>query len=171
MTDKQPESDHEIAEKVRNNWWHRNQSGIVGFLCGAVLALVLLCAYFVKANHDTIAKIEDESTQRRDQSCRGWEKAHAQEIKELKRSYAFYRDPSPALKPLLDNPISLIVLRERVRNAQSDQDQFGQFVPKYCDEPGVGVKEPDPKVPKTPPRITRLLEQAQQQVEEARQEK
>lgn len=147
------EAERASAEEVRDSWWHRNMGAIVGLLCGAVVALTFLCGYLV-------TKIDSEGKDRRDQTCRGWEKVHAQEIKDLRRSYGFYTDPNlpPSLKQLVKNPISIAVLRERIRNAKSDLDQFGQFVPPYCDEPNVGVKEPDPKVPKMPAQVKLLLE-------------
>lgn len=100
-------------------------------------------------------KIEREGAQRRDQACRGLELAHKQEVKDLNRSYRFWEDPPPSFRDLLANPLVLEKLSDDIRNARSDQDGYGQFVPKYCDAPNVGLPEPDPKLPK-PPRAIRL---------------
>lgn len=102
-------------------------------------------------------QIEREGRQRRDQTCRGTEGQHRQEIIDLRRAYKFYRTPPPEFASLLQNPLVIQNLREDVRNARHDNDRFGVFVPRYCDEPGVGREEPDPKLPKPPASIRALL--------------
>lgn len=153
------------AEEDRDSWWHRNQSAVVGLLCAAVVAQTFTCIILV-------VKFIGEAETRRDENCLGWEKAHKQEITDLKRTFAFYKDPPPGLEPLLNNPLSALQVRDRVRNAHTDLDQFGQFVPQYCDEPGVGAPEVqgpdgphDPKVPETPVVIKRLLQEFKQQTQ------
>lgn len=131
----------------------------------------------IAANRALIKRINREGIARRDQTCRGWEQSHRQEIRDLERSYAFYTDPDPppALRELLNSPVALASLAERVRNASNDRDPYGQFVPDYCDEPGakaerlyrrthgargappVGAREPDPKVPRPPASLARVL--------------
>jgi hypothetical protein len=98
--------------------------------------------------------VTSETRGRRDQACRGLELGHRQEVRQLRRTYRFYLDPPPSFRDLLSNPLVAQQLREDERAAQSDQDQYGVFVPKYCDEPGVGLPEPDPKVPERPPELS-----------------
>lgn len=121
------------------------------------------------ANHNTrlaktakalAARIERESVYRRDQACRGLELGHRQEVKDLRRTYDFYAKPPPSFADLLDNPLVLDGLRDDIKDAAKDQDQFGVFVPKYCDAPGIGLKEPDPIVPKVPERVRIALDMA-----------
>lgn len=95
-------------------------------------------------------QIVDEAAQRRDQSCRGLELGHLREIRDLRQSYSFYADPPPGLKDLLKDPRALRQLGEQAKDAMDDQDAFGVYVPPYCDKPGFGLPEPDPKVPLPP---------------------
>lgn len=104
-----------------------------------------------------IRQVEREGRQRRDQTCRGAEGQHLQEIIDLRRTYDFYANPPPEFASLLQNPLVIQNLREDVRNATHDNDRFGVFVPTYCDERGIGRKEPDPKLPKPPASLKALL--------------
>lgn len=97
--------------------------------------------------------VVSEGKDRRDQACRGLELGHRQEVGKLERTYRFYRHPPPSFKDLLDDPLVLQQLREDERAARSDQDRFGVFVPTYCDEPGYGLREPDPVVPQRPAQL------------------
>lgn len=94
-----------------------------------------------------------EGTDRRDEACRGLELNHKQEVIELDRTYKFYADPPPGFEGLLKNPLVAKSLREAERAAKDDQDRYGVYVPSYCDDPGVGLKEPDPVVPARPPSL------------------
>lgn len=104
-----------------------------------------------------IREVKREGRRRRDNTCQGSEGQHLQEIIDLRRTYKFYSDPPPEFAGLLQNPLVIQNLREDLRNAKQDDDRFGVFVPAYCDEPGIGRKEPDPIIPKPPASVRPLL--------------
>lgn len=113
----------------------------------------------------TQAQFEKETAGRRDEACRGYELGHKQEITDLERSYDLFLNPTPAIKPYIDafvnDPRVLAQLGEEIRNAQNDQDSYGEYVPSYCDEKGFGLKEPDPLVPVTPPALEKAIAKLQ----------
>ena len=111
-------------------------------------------------NRNLIHQLAREGKERRDQTCTGWEQGHAAEIRDLERSYEFYENTPPELEALANNSFSAVSLWEQIRDAQIDTDGYGEFVPDYCDEPGVGKKEPDPSMPKPPPEVTQLFKES-----------
>ncbi len=121
-------------------------------------ALSIKTRQLAKENARLLEKQQRETAHRRDQSCRGYELQHRQEVIELRRTFRFYENPPPSFAELLKEPLVIQQLKERVRDAAKDQDQFGVFVPPVCDLPGYGRPEPDPKVPKTPPMVQSLLQ-------------
>ncbi len=120
-----------------------------------------------KNNRKAILLTQAEGIARRDQTCRGWEQAHATEVRDLERSYEFYEDPPPELAALSKSPFAAASLMEDVRDAKNDRDGYGQFVPPYCDKRGVGSKEPDPALPKQPPAVKKLLKDFAASVEQS----
>lgn len=111
-------------------------------------------------NAKLIKRVESEGRQRRDQSCRGQENQHLQEVIDLRRTYRILKDPPPVYRQLLQNPIVLQDFAETIKAAQQDGDRFGVFVAPFCDEPRIGLKEPDPKVPEPPLALKRLFKRA-----------
>lgn len=122
--------------------------GMVGVLLAAV-AVALSVWLFVRA--------EGEGNERRDQTCEVFEGTHAEEVKGLKDVYQFLVDQSPEERK---STLSRFIVRELPRTeaeAKSDSDRLGQQVPTYCDKDGIGRKEPDPKVPKRPKALEKLI--------------
>lgn len=89
-----------------------------------------------------------ETAERRDQSCKISEQKQRGDVDQLKQTYDFLTNPPPGLENLV--PIALTQLPQVEREAKADD------APAFCDEPGVGEPEPDPKLPKRPKGLPEL---------------
>jgi hypothetical protein len=106
------------------------------------------------------ARIDHEGIERRNETCRSFEQGHKQEVTQLRRTYGYLLHLPAAERGSTLNKTIASQVRQMERDAMSDQDTDGVFVPKYCDEPGaaaeargappVGLPEPDPQVPVRP---------------------
>lgn len=116
------------------------------FLTWVALVTSLLALVSIPLLYD---KISDEGKGRRDQSCRQSEAKHLADVQELRRTYRFLTDP--AKRRLLGRGLArliILTLPQREREARVDP------APPFCDEPGIGLPEPDPTVPKRPQGLT-----------------
>lgn len=95
-------------------------------------------------------QIANEGKERRSDTCRTFEGAHLQEVRSLKSLYDYLALLTVAQRREPLNRTIAKGLPELELNARTDQDQNGEYVPEYCDAPGVGLPEPDPKVPRRP---------------------
>lgn len=103
----------------------------------------------VKGNAIAIRQIQSESKERINETCRINETKQSADIKQLKQLYSYLAGLSPAeLRQPLNRTI-LASVPQSVHEAQLDD------AAKYCDAPGVGLPEPDLKLPK-PPKGLRL---------------
>ena len=118
----------------------RSQS-LVYFACFAAIG------YSYMANRENIDRIEAEGVERRDQSCDISEAKHKADVVQLERTYAYLLSLSPREKRSSINRAVLANLPNVEREARLDP------APSFCDEPGVGLKEPDPKIPARPPNL------------------
>ena len=100
-----------------------------------------------KANR-AVRQIEAESRARRDQSCRISEETHKDDVDSLRRTYKYLLDLTPRQKQTTFNRALLANLPNVERKARQDP------APPFCDEPGIGLPEPDPVVPKRPKSLT-----------------
>ena len=119
----------------------------------AVLAIGIAAATSVIAATNTVniedfRKIQEQTNQeaidRRDQSCSLFERQHLTEVNQLRDTYRYLESIPPENR---SDPINKFIrssLPEVERTAQVDR------APPYCDEPGVGLPEPDPVLPKRP---------------------
>jgi hypothetical protein len=123
---------------------------------GLIICLVLttfsvaIAGYAVYTSSQTVHKLDQEAEVRRSQTCETFEGAYAEQIRRLENTYVFLllpgiRERSPDLYDF-----ALRELPTLERGAESDDDPFGPRVPAYCDDPNVGLPEPDPKVPRRP---------------------
>jgi hypothetical protein len=82
------------------------------------------------------------AAERRDQSCLADEREHKDNVESLERTYLALDSPTTR-EQLGPGLVRLIVqmLPRTERDARTDQ------APLYCDEPGVGLPEPDPMPP------------------------
>lgn len=95
------------------------------------------------------ASLSTESSERRDQNCQSFEGAHLQEVEGLANSYKLLAASPPDGWDRTQRFVAGL-LPKAEREAARDDDGLGVRVPDYCDEPHVGLPEPDPCVPGRP---------------------
>lgn len=117
-----------------------------------------------KENKAAIHQINIERAARIDQSCRGDEAEHLDEVTRLTRTYEY-------LVSLPDVPFSKLdsITKAVVRQVPDVEDEArSDPAPDFCDETGpngepIGLPEPDPTIPSRPEKVNLWLEQAAQQ--------
>jgi hypothetical protein len=102
----------------------------VGFVCLTVMFGLL---YLDERKHN------DEHA---DQACLLFEKSHLRDVKQLRQTYKFLEETRGREVEL--RPFILAGLPAQEVEASNDD------APPFCDEPGVGLPEPDPVVPQRP---------------------
>lgn len=130
-----------------------------------ILALASSFAYLQAYNAGQDAKraihqIAVEGRERRGQVCLSFEGAHLNEVKQLEKTYAYLVALPANERGTTLNQTVLAGVPDLEKDAKSDQDDNGVFVPDYCDEPNTGRPEPDPVVPKRPAVVTQMLKDA-----------
>lgn len=121
---------------------------LVALLLASITLLVSVVLYVRSV--DATDKITAETNERRDQACRGAEGLYKTELESLRQTYDLFANPPKGLEELVRDPRLVQQLHEQERDARKDNDRFGQFVTPSCDDPGIGLPEPDPEVPKRP---------------------
>lgn len=86
-------------------------------------------------------KIQNESQERRHQICLRDEREHLKDVHRLQETYRFLVDPPAALWDLRT------VVRAQLSRTESDARDRA---PQFCDDPEVGLPEPDPVIPSRP---------------------
>ena len=125
-------------------------------LCLAAMILSLLVALVVGAiGFPALLKVNDlarenraladrivaENRERRDQSCALSERDHLADVKRLRRTYAY-------LRRLPRDEWGTNLTREVVRGLPDlEREARVDVAPAFCDEPNIGLPEPDPKLP------------------------
>ncbi len=113
--------------------WKAIAAGAMVLAASAVLVAVVL-----------FVKLEDEGAGRRSQSCELFEAGHLADVKGLRRTYGYLAGLSTEQRAEPLNRLLLRVLPETEREARIDR------APAYCDEPRIGLPEPDPVLPERP---------------------
>lgn len=121
-----------------------------GFLRKLAMTAVIVSLLTAAGTTYLWFNIVKESKERRNQTCRVFESAHKQEVDDLNGAYRYLAKAPPPEQGTTLYKLVLSNLKKLELQAKSDQDQEGWIVPAYCDEPGVGLPEPDPKVPQRP---------------------
>lgn len=88
-----------------------------------------------------VSLVVREGGERRDQNCTVFEATHLDDVEGLKTTYKFLDQITDREKGSALVRIIVAGLPEQESKARSDP------APDYCDEPGVGLDEPDPKLP------------------------
>jgi hypothetical protein len=116
---------------VAGAWWGRWGRDLITFAAVGLSAW----AFF---------KGETERRERTDQACTIFERKHKQDVDALISTYRYLGTLSgkELAEPL--NRAVLAGLPRTIREANLDD------APPYCDKPGVGEPEPDPKLPPRP---------------------
>lgn len=98
-----------------------------------------------------LERIEAESLARVEQDCLKEERDHAGDVRQLRRTYRFLLDYPVANR---DDPLFVAILQLL---PQTESAARTDNAPDYCDDPGVGLPEPDPKIPERPKALDELL--------------
>lgn len=140
--------------KQAERWLDRHElvllrMGFLAMFCVSVVAGYLSWTTnqetddLARSNRENFQQYTKESKDRRSQSCRGDEQEHLDNVNQLKQTYKILSDPK--LRAEFDPGIiqfAIVNLPVLERKARVDQ------APEFCDEPGFGLPEPDPVVPK-----------------------
>lgn len=127
-------------------WWGRWGRDLITLLA------VGLSAWAVITTQGSLDKIESETEQRIDETCRISETKQANDIEALRATYEYL---SGLERGQLDEPLNKAVLAglpRTVREAQTDD------APDYCDaktkdDRDIGLPEPDVAIPTPPPGL------------------
>jgi hypothetical protein len=92
-------------------------------------------------------RTEQEGIERRDQSCTLFERQHLAEVNQLRDTYTYLVNLP---RNRWDDPLNKFIL-----SALPEVEQTASIdsAPEYCDEPNVGLPEPDPKIPARPAEL------------------
>jgi hypothetical protein len=136
------------VERRRRNLWP-----LIAFL---VLALVAAWAnyqaYSVAERADeAVAQIDREGVERRHQICLTDEKVQGDIVVRLNRTYGYVKELQPAEYTDTLNRFIILSLPDLEDDAETDA------APAFCDEPGVGLPEPDPEIPPRPEVVDEAL--------------
>jgi hypothetical protein len=125
------------------------KSGLIICLVIATFSVVI-AGYAVWTSSQTVHKLDQEAEIRRSQTCETFEGAYSEQIRRLENTYVFLLLPGIRQRSPDLFDFALRELPTLEQGAKSDDDPFGPRVPAYCDDPNVGLPEPDPKVPRRP---------------------
>lgn len=96
----------------------------------------------------SVGKVVKEARERQDQLCTIAERKQLADVRQLHSTYDYLAkkvaqdiDPNAGVISLNDILASL---------PQVEEDAFFDDAPEFCDEPGVGLPEPDPEIPTRP---------------------
>lgn len=122
------------------------------------LIALVLAGIAVAGHSSTLDNIESEGAERRDQTCVAFERdaiaavnAYREASVRLERTEKFLERIPPGTE---DEPLNREIrlnlprLREEVDAKYAEAKTAS--APPYCDEPGVGLKEPNPTLPSEP---------------------
>lgn len=133
-----------------------NKAVVIVFAMCIFVAVILFLFYSSlekqsdKAEHTAqetkqlVIKLEHEAIQRRNASCQITERDQRDEVRSLEVTYDYLVGLTDKQR---QTPLNKLIIKELPR-AESEAKRDN--APKYCDEPGVGLPEPDKKVPERP---------------------
>lgn len=113
----------------------------------ALVALVLAAASTAWSSF-LYTKIQLESKNRRDQACLRDESSHLDDVRALGQTYRYLEQLKPSERK---QTINVFILRNL---PQTEQKARHDSAPDFCDEPGIGLREPDPVLPPRPAGLT-----------------
>lgn len=120
------------------NWCRSNRRTVAFIVLWAASTLGL---YFISVHQ---SEFENEVAQRRGQSCKISETKQAKDVKQLVKYYEYLLALSPEERNQTINKFIFKTLPDVELEASTDD------APDFCDEPGVGLPEPDMKIPARP---------------------
>ena len=112
------------------------------------LSAVILAAWAVIGSDQARERADAEGLERRDQICLSAEREHLNDVIGLQRTYSY-------LKALTDEERQATLNRFIIRGLAETEDRVRvDPAPAFCDEPNVGLPEPDPPIPVRPSVLT-----------------
>jgi hypothetical protein len=108
---------------------------------------VAMAAWSVMLSHHDLTNFKREAEERRHETCLINERKQRMDVDALQRTYEYLAGLSAEQLAQPLNRAVLAQLPRTVREAQVDD------APRYCDEPGVGEPEPDPRLPVAPENL------------------
>lgn len=143
-TSEQPDRRSSPGRRAYDNLQAKEESARPIILYGWMMALTIFLVIFA-------LNLNSGNKQRRDQACTIFERQQVQNVKTLTQTYGFLLSLSPTQ---IQDPLNELILRnvpQTEATARTDPS------PAYCDDEGIGLPEPDPKVPPRPKVIDKLL--------------
>lgn len=127
---------------------------VVPIACAALMlaafSLLASVVLWTRAASDT-DRIEAEATVRRDQNCIITERQQAREVRQLEGTYEYLlKQPRRELLHPGSLPREVFIRLPLTEEVAHEDD-----APPYCDEPNIGLPEPDLKVPERPRALRR----------------
>lgn len=126
-------------------------------IIAAIVIISLGCAFGIQQSYMTTLNLREEGKQRRSDSCVIQEREHNNRVRQLTQTYKYLQALGPKQ---IQDPLNQFVIRNL---PQTEQQAKERTAPLYCDEPGVGLKEPAPKVPKRPADVNTLFNEVSKQ--------
>lgn len=127
-------------DRRRPSWWDVITRT---WLFGCTVFLVI---FGVRLEH-AVNNFQREGQERRNQTCVIFERQQITNVRLLQNTYDFLLGLTPAQR---HDPLNRFI---RKQLPQTEAEARLDPSPPYCDEPGAGLPEPDPKVPPRPPGI------------------
>lgn len=111
----------------------------------AVVVVSVVLGFYGVAR--VLSQVSKEGHQRRDQTCLLFESQHLKDVRQLAATYRYLEGLSPRERTQGINPTVIAML------PQTEADARASAAPVYCDAPGVGLPEPNPRIPARPPGL------------------
>lgn len=146
---------HPVLARLERLWQNVVPLIALGLALWAVLGVQSRAeevANLAVQNARVIREQAREARIRRDQSCTQDERRHLDDVTRLKRTYAFLSH-----LPTSEYGTSLTVAIVR-QLPEVENEARHDVAPPFCDEPGIGLPEPDPRLPERRD-FSRLLHQ------------
>lgn len=112
-----------------------------------LVAFVILASAAAYSNYqvfNTQRDFEQESNERRSQSCELFERAHRKDVRNLVLTYEYLTGLTEKQK---QDPFNKLIIRQL---PEAEAQAFVGKAPPYCSVKGVGLPGPDPKIPQRP---------------------
>ncbi len=122
-----------IFKWIKNRPW---------FITTILCFLAVFLSYYLPAQ---------ESKKRRDQTCALLEATHKRNVDNLNSTYDYI---SELKEREVHDTLTIFVLRNL---PQAETSTRIDDAPQFCDEPGIGLPEPDPVINERPERVSKLL--------------
>jgi hypothetical protein len=120
-------------------------STLVNLLCVGLLTVgsvgIISNKQALERAEEALERIDTEAVERKDADCVKDERDYFAKVNQLTQTYAFLKTADPE-----SDLYKAVVTNLPQVEAEAKRD----LAPEYCDEPNVGLPEPDPVVPKRP---------------------